>query len=145
MQAERKKQVGGRGKGRKERLSLMFFSHTLVFHSVLYPPAEVCHGMTRHPTWCEPDRNAASFHRHLISFPITFPKLPPTGCLGGESVIDPSQLCVSLKQSSGQGASPQLSPALHNSRARSSRGLLDAFWGWIMTPPRSYIVFFTCR
>lgn len=127
MQTERKKQVGGKGKGRKGRFSLMFFSHTLVFHSVLYPPAEVCHGTTRQPPWCEPDRNAASFHRHLISFPITFPKLPLTGCLGGESVIDPSQLCVSLKQSSGRGASPQLSPAPHSSRARSSRGLWVCF------------------
>lgn len=118
MQTERKKQVG---KGKKERFSLMFFSHTLVFHSVLHPPAGVCHGMPRQPPWCEPDRSVASFHSHPISLPITFPKLAPAGCLGGQSVIDPSQLCVSLKQSSGHGASAQPSPALHSSPARSSR------------------------
>lgn len=129
MQAERKKkkkykwEEGERGEKKKERFSLPFFSHTPVFHSVLYPPAEVCHGMTRQPPWCEPDRNVASSRRHLISFPITFPKLAPRGSLGGGSAIDPSPLCVSLEQSSGHGASPQLSPAPHSSPASSSRGL----------------------
>lgn len=118
-----KKQVGGGGKGKKrERFSLMFFSHALVFHPILYPPAEVCRGVTRQPPWCEPDRNVASFHRHLISLPITFPKLALRGCLGGERVIDPSQLCVSLKQSSGHRASPQHSPALHTAAVPRAPG-----------------------
>lgn len=132
-----KKQVGGGGKGKKrERFSLMFFSRALVFHPVLYPPAEVCCGVTRQPPWCEPDRNVASFHRHLISLPITFPKLALRGCLGGERVIDPSQR-----------TEPALSTALLSTQqpCHELQGTLDAFWEWIMTPSCSYFMFLTCR
>lgn len=56
--------------------------------------------MTRHPLVCEPDKDVASFHRLLISLPITFTKITLTGCLEGEIIIDLSQLSVSLKQTS---------------------------------------------
>lgn len=56
--------------------------------------------MTRHPFLCEPDKDVASFHRHLISLPITFTKIALRGCLGGEIIIDLSQPSVLLKQTS---------------------------------------------
>lgn len=108
---QREKTRGRRGKGEtRERFALMFFSHPLVFHSVLHPPAEVC------TEWQGSLRDVNLTGTLPVFTDISFPSSSPSQSLLWGAVWEGRALLIPLNfvfhQNRPLGSEPALSSAL---------------------------------